>query len=213
MNTAFCFTIRSLRWHRETIQERTQYRPEGKRDCRGHTGVEKGGDGEGGHLRETPSQGHLLPLPFNFPCAQRGGEGETEGERRGCRSPGLRPHPVADLVGVGRSIGRSHREHLNSQGFPEAPPLPTAPRVPSLGRGLRAALQPPTPVPSPAGTQRGGSQTSLSSRNCGFKGAGHTQTPLTLGCSALQQRLTLEGMDFKGERGRGAFVPRNRNSF
>lgn len=83
------------------MQECTRYRPEGKRDCRGHTGVEKGGEGEGGHLREIPSQGHLLPLPFNFPCAQReeSGEWETEGESRGCEQGMQVPWPEAPPSG------------------------------------------------------------------------------------------------------------------
>lgn len=84
---------------------------------------------------------------------------------------------MADLVGVGRNTGKSHREHLKSQGFPKVPIILPSSQGPQPGERARSSTVASNPCAIPRWKQRGDSQTRLSSRNCGSRGAGHTQTP------------------------------------
>lgn len=83
---------------------------------------------------------------------------------------------MADLVGVAGSTGKSYREHLKSQGFPKVPIIPPSSQGPQSGQRAQSSTVASNPCAIPRWKQRGGSQTRLSSRNCGSREAGHTQT-------------------------------------
>lgn len=163
------------------------------------------GGGKGGPSWRNPMTCSPTPSPlFSFLLQKEKREvrGEELREREG-------PTSVADLVGVGRRTGRSHREHLQSQGFPEVPIIPHSSQGPHCGQRAQGSTAAPTYLSPPTQPQvecRGSSKARLKSRNCGSRGQDTPRHPLP--CTAPTEahcegagkisKVRVRGLCFRG---------------